>query len=124
MPVNDLYYLAREKLAEIVPSADKEHIRIWGEVDDEYAYSWFESLANAVNKKMVKGDSPLKHSYVFRLMSAQYNQGDKEVKNCIDVAFTENLFWNVPAEKAEPYWLILPTNLKELYIAFHHRTPL
>ena len=124
MPVIDLYYLARERLAEIVSRADREHIRIWDKVDEEFAYVWFESLAKAVNKMMIKGESPLKHSYIFRFMSTHYNQGDKAVKNCIDAAFTENLFWEVPAEKAEPYWRILPTNLKELYIGFHHRTPL
>ena len=124
MPVIDLYHLARETLAEIVPQADREHIRIFGEVDEEFAYSWFESLAKAVNRRMVKGEPPLKNSYIFRLMSVQYSQGDDEVRKCIDTAFTENLFWEVPAEKVAPYWQVLPTNLKELYIGFHHRTPL
>jgi len=40
------------------------------------------------------------------------------------VSFTENLFWNVPPDNAEQYWSLLPQRLKDLYVAFHQRSPL
>jgi hypothetical protein len=65
-----------------------------------------------------------KYAGIFRHISAAYGNGDAEVKNCIDVAFTENLFWQVKEEEAEPYWALLPSNLKELYVGFHGKNPL
>ncbi|WP_459874025.1 DUF7674 family protein [Endothiovibrio diazotrophicus] len=47
-----------------------------------------------------------------------------EVRNCIDVAFTENLFWQVKEENATPHWELLPSNLRDLHVGFHGRTPL
>jgi hypothetical protein len=47
-----------------------------------------------------------------------------EVRNCIDVSFVENLFWQVPANRAEGYWQQLPGPLKQLYLQFHRRAPI
>jgi hypothetical protein len=46
-----------------------------------------------------------------------------EVFKCLDVAFVENLFWQVPARKCEPYWERLPARFKALHLAFHGRSP-
>ncbi len=124
MPVLDFYYKTREKYPAITEKADREHIRNWHSLDLEFAYSWFESLANALNKEMSRGVAPKKYAGLFRHMSASFNNGDEEVRNCIDVAFTENLFWQVTSERAESYWELLPSNLKELYVNFHHQNPL
>ena len=119
MIVLELYNLIRGKYPDITKKADKEHIRIWGEIDPEFAYSWFESLANAINKEMVAGVTADKHLDLFTFIDSQFNFGDDKLKDCIDVAFTENLFWEVPVDKREPYWNILPERLKKLYINFH-----
>lgn len=50
--------------------------------------------------------------------------GSDDVKNAIHIAFTENLFWQIPARKALPYWETLPKNLQALYIGFHGHAPL
>ena len=50
MSVLDLYNECRGKFPEIAEIADVEHIRIWGEVDPEFAHLWFESLASATVK--------------------------------------------------------------------------
>ena len=123
MPVLEFYYETRKKFPVITEKADREHIRNWGDLDPEFAYSWFESLASVLNKEMRREVSPDKYSGVFKYMSTSFNNGDKEVRNCIDAAFTENLFWQVAADKAEPYWKLLPDNLKELYVNFHHKKP-
>jgi len=57
-------------------------------------------------------------------ISTQYKTGDEKIKDCIDVAFVENLFWRVPTEERISYWEGLPENLKELYVNFHQSKPL
>jgi len=124
MSVLDFYNNTRAKFPELTKKADKKHIEMWGEIDPEFAYSWFESLANALNEEMFKDVEALKYKELFSYISSNFNTGDKEVKNCIDVSFTENLFWKVPSLKAEPYWEVFPLNLKELYVNFHGKEPL
>ena len=119
MSVLKLYNTTRKRYPDITEKADKEHIRIWDEVDPEFAYSWFESLANAINKEMVEGVEAEIYIDLFNYLDFQFQAGDERTRNCIDVAFTENLFWDVPVKKQEPFWIILPATLKELYIKFH-----
>lgn len=124
MPILEFYNETREKFPLITEKADREHIRIWDDLDPELAYLWFESLAKALNSEMSSEVSPIKYKGLFLYMSATFNDGDKEVRNCIDVAFTENLFWKISSVKAQPFWELLPSNLKDLYVNFHHRNPL
>ena len=120
----ELYQAVRERFPEITTKADKEHINYWGNIDPEFAYSWFESLSKALNSEMLKGVSFKSHESLFSLITQSLAGCGKEVHTSIDVAFVENLFWQVPGPKAEPYWQELPGPLKELYVGFHHRTPL
>ena len=124
MTVLDFYNVTRENYPDATLKADKEHILRWGEIDPEFAYSWFESLAYALNNKMVSGVNAANYKELLEFISTQYSTGGEEEKNCIDVAFTENLFWEVPSIKAKDYWQLLPENLKELYVSFHWREPL
>ncbi|QTA80964.1 Uncharacterized protein dnl_32810 [Desulfonema limicola] len=124
MPLLDIYCEIREKFPIITEKADLEHVRNWGDIDPDFAYSWFESLANALNNEMTRNVSPKKYEDIFRYLSISFSNGDKEVRNCIDAAFTENLFWKVEAVKAKPYWELLPNNLKDLYVSFHRKNPL
>ncbi|SDS16286.1 DUF7674 family protein [Pseudomonas oryzae] len=120
----DLYIAVRSNFPEITAKADREHVRLWGELDAEFACSWFTSLANALNAEMCKGTNPERHAKLFAFISSSLENGSNEIHSCIDVSFTENLFWQVPAEKAAPYWQVLPEPLKDFYIGFHHRVPL
>jgi hypothetical protein len=120
----DLYNSVRTNFPDITAKADREHIRYWGELDPEFAYSWFQSLANALNAEMCKGTNHENHSKLFAFISGSLENCTKEIYTCIDVSFTENLFWQVPSEKAAPYWHALPEPLKELYLGFHRRAPL
>ncbi|RDH41181.1 DUF7674 family protein [Zooshikella ganghwensis] len=123
MPILDMYNQFRETFPDLTEKTDKEHIRRWSEVDPDFAYSWFESLANALNNEMNKKISVSKYSEVFEFIRSHFMNGNKEARNCIDVAFTENLFWQVKPENAKPYWDALPNVLKELYVDFHNRKP-
>ena len=122
--VLDLYNSVRSNFPDIAAKADREHIRYWGELDPEFAYSWFQSLANALNVEMRKGTSYENYSKLFTFISNSLVNCTKEIYICIDVSFTENLFWQVPGEKAAPYWQALPEPIKELYLGFHRRAPL
>lgn len=60
---------------------------------------------------------------LFKYFDMKFRTGGKEIKNCIDVSFVENLFWQVSPRNAAPVWTILPKNLQQLYIDFHGRAP-
>ncbi|WP_434339506.1 DUF7674 family protein [Motilimonas cestriensis] len=123
MTVLDLYNDFRAEFPDITEKADLEHIRLWDEIDPEFAYSWFGSLANALNYEMTVSASVKEYKALFEFFRSSYMKSDNDVKDCIDVSFVENLFWNVPPEKAVPFWEVLPDVLKQLYIGFHGRKP-
>lgn len=110
----------------ISAKADKEYARRWDDFTDSeyYSYSWFEALANALNSEMNRSVPEAEYRGLFSMISDSFEAGDEDVQKAIDVAFVENLFWQVPADKAASYWAALPENLKRLYVEFHHRTPL
>jgi len=116
----------KQKYPEISEKVDAEYLKQWGECDapEYYSYSWFEALANTLNKQMSWSVPAEKFSDLFSDISDAFKSGGADVKECIDVAFVENLYWQVAPEKAENYWVLMPDTLKELYVDFHHRTPL
>jgi hypothetical protein len=71
---------------------------------------------------MSHGIDPKAHRGLLARLERALNSSE-EVFKCLDVAFVENLFWQVPASKATPYWEQLPARFKALYQGFHHRTP-
>ena len=72
-----------------------------------------------MNKKV----SPSSYKNLFEEIGRGFSVGEEEVKKAIDVAFVENLFWQVSEKESEVYWAALPENLKSLYLGFHHRLP-
>lgn len=116
----------KERYPVLAAKADTEFERLWGDfVDDEYySYSWFEALANALNQEMKRGVGASECEELLSVISANFESGDDDVRQCIDVAFVENLFWQVSPDRSAAYWMALPENLKCLYIDFHSRSPL
>jgi hypothetical protein len=121
--VIDLYNVVRDRFPAIREKADRIHVRQWGELDPEFAYSWFESLAYALNGEMSAQIDFSVHEPLFGYISGVLPSAGEPVRKCIDVAFVENLFWRVPSAKCAPYWERLPLRLKELYLDFHRREP-
>ena len=121
--VLEMYNNFRTNYPEATELADNEHIRTWDEIGQDLPYSWFESLANAINAEMNRLTEAEKYKEIFEFIRNNYMLGNSEVKNCIDASFTENLFWQVPPNQAEPYWAIFPEKLKELYVEFHRSEP-
>ncbi|EAR09233.1 DUF7674 family protein [Reinekea blandensis] len=120
----ELFHAIREKFPEFLEAADKEHVRIWDEVTPETHYSWFESLANAINELMSSGEMLDSMARLFEYLSEVDLSSGIEIKQLIDVSFVENLFWEVSPGNAAKPWYLLPENLKKYYVEFHLGTPL
>ncbi|MGF1688577.1 hypothetical protein L4C36_18135 [Photobacterium japonica] len=119
----EMYEEFRIEFPGITAKADSIHVKQWGSLDPDDAYSWFESLANALNGEMRRGTAPTHYKDLFEYFRKKYLFEDDDIKNCIDVAFTENLFWQVNEEKSAPYWKQLPDTIKSLYKGFHGKSP-
>jgi len=72
MTVLELYHETRERFSDVAEMADREHLRIWGEIDPDLAYSWFESLANTLNNEMIEAVPAERYSGLFRYLSLSF----------------------------------------------------
>ncbi|KLV00469.1 hypothetical protein ABT58_12480 [Photobacterium aphoticum] len=117
-----MYKEFNDQFPDVSNKANHIHMAYWGEINDD-AYSWFASLATALNKEMIRQPPNKTHEAIFEFFRQHYLMGDAQTKNCIDVSLVENLFWQVPQNKIEPYWTLFPGKLKCLYEAFHGSPP-
>ncbi len=123
----EFFQSARAAFPEIAEKADRQHIAYWDEAPraEHDSYSWFESVARALNVEMKQGTYLPESQSFFQFVADVFEKAEgAEVKICIDVAFVENLFWQVAPKKLAPYWHALPPALKKLYVEFHARPPL
>lgn len=91
------------------------HERGW-ELEDVEDYLWVEALADVTNQSIHQRDERSFLGQV-ELVARQYDGGSKPMRNCIDVAYVENLMWNLPDHDKKWAWSRLPENLKKLYVA-------
>jgi hypothetical protein len=121
--VRDLEAALRQQFPESVTDVDRRHVEHWGSLDPEFTYSWFESLAHVPNAQMGRSSGQVRYDKIVKFMDEALPHGSSEVANCIDVAFVENLFWQVPSSNAELSWKRVPEPQKALYLAFHRVAP-
>ncbi|GAA5445473.1 hypothetical protein Misp06_03676 [Microbulbifer sp. NBRC 101763] len=76
---------------------------------------------NSEMKNKVAADN---YQALLETISSEYEHGESGIMKAIDVAFLENLFWQVNSDNARPYWEVMPKNLKWLYVGFHGQAPL
>lgn len=122
--VVEFYQAIHHKFPDISKKTDLLFMNDWGKFLPEYAYSWFEKLAYALNSEMNNRVSFLVYKPLFYFFNAILQNANDEINTCIDVAFTENLFWQLPEDKSGQYWIDLPESIKCLYLAFHGRPPI
>lgn len=123
MGIDEMYEDFRNRYPELTKAVDGRHAQIFESVQNETAYMWFESVAGALNAQMGNPKQRTEFASIFKYFDMKFRTGSKKVKNCIDVSFVENLFWEVRPKKAAPVWATLPKNLQQLYIDTHGRTP-
>jgi hypothetical protein len=121
-PIAQFYRETRDRFPSILAETDKLHLQTW-DMDDEWAYMWFHSLADMLNANMRKNASLDIAGSIFDYMRDRFMTGCGEVRNCIDVSFVENLFWQVTPDRSGPYWARMPDLLKRLYLGFHSKPP-
>lgn len=125
MDTNGSFYVAaRQAFPLLAGKADRHYIKYWDmQPSEEGAYSWFASLANALNEEMRRQAFLAESEKLFQFVAQTFGSSSDEVKRCIDVSFVENLFWQVPPSKSAAYWNQLPTMLQTLYVGFHSKPP-
>lgn len=125
MSLNSFCEFIKENYPDISSKADNIYNKYWNHlVEMEFSpYSWFEALANALNEEMRLKEFSSVYVELLDTISQEYRKGSAEVEKAIDVAFVENLYFHVAKDSAEPFWVIMPDNLKCLYVSFHGRTP-
>lgn len=123
MDIKGMYEEFRDQHPKLCKSVDAKHLKIWGNVGHETMFSWFESLASTLNDQMGMSEHRTEFGSVFNYFDKKFRNGTESIKNCIEVSFVENLFWQVNPQKAGPIWDMLPKNLQRLYIDFHGRPP-
>jgi hypothetical protein len=122
--VRALYLLIKASHPEIAKLADKFHHRRWGAtLEEDFEYAWFEALADALNEQMRMSVPAEQHANLLQTIASAFGSGDRAVKECVDVSFIENLFWQVPDRLAQAYWHQMPKPLAELYLTFHGKQP-
>ena len=119
----DFHQAIQQRFPELASAADQDFSDRWGAWDPCFAYSWFECLSRVVNGRMLQDAAPASLLPLFSFISAVLQDSSDEVADCIDVAFVENLFWQVPGPQALGFWAVLPPALRQLYLDFHHRAP-
>ena len=124
MSANDLYGAVRIKFPAMAERADLVFKELFGDSEPhDNPYTWFESLASVLNADM-RLETPFRvHESLLLFMDGAASRNCKEVSDCIDAAFVENLFYGVPPHKRVPYWAGMPPRLKEFYVAFHRHEP-
>lgn len=123
MSVLEMYHDFRRRFPEMAQAADTRHANIWDSVDDETVHSWFESLADAINDQISAAEKDTDLHSVFSFFDKQLQSSNIEVKNCIDVSFVENLFWEVLPSAAANAWDAMPNSMQQMYLKFHGQPP-
>ena len=119
------YHQFRALFPAISNRADKAYFQQWNEeLKPLFIYLWFENVAQVINNEMNTEADATRLITLFEYLNNQYKSADSLIKQYIDVAIIENLFWHVKPAHAKPYWQILPPTLKALYSDFHGQEPI
>ena len=121
--VLEFFTAAREKFPSVSARTDAIHIERLRDENLEFPFLWFENMAEVLNEDMREGVPYRDHAALFIFLTQQLGSGSDKVREYIDVAVVENLFWKVSADQARPWWRETPAALKQLYVGFHQRPP-
>ncbi len=123
MNIEDFHQEIQKLFPDFAETADAEFVRRFGKPDPEMIFHWFDDFAEGMNIKMRNGVKPKSFAKIFEYIKHKYLTENQEITHCIDVSIVENMFWKVSPEIAKPYWEMLPSVLKDLYVDFHLQSP-
>jgi hypothetical protein len=83
---------------------------------DEMTFLWMEAFADRTNDAMRAHDFERVKAHTEHL-AGQYRSGSAAVKNLIDVAYAENLMWDVKGKNRKLAWPHIGKDMQNLYIA-------
>lgn len=108
---------------ELTQQADLYFQHKYGQLDDDLLVLWFECLAAVLNQAMIKEVDYSEYRKFFNMIENVLKQGESSLVAYLDANLIENLFWNVPKEKACNYWQYLPSLIKSYYLRFFNKAP-
>ena len=82
---------------------------------DDSCHLWIETFADVTNI-LIAARNRKEVTKHFSFFSRQYLEGSEEIKNCIDVSYVENLFFDLPDEDKKWAWKLLSEDLKKVYV--------
>lgn len=76
--------------------------------------TWIERFCDTTNEAMANRDEQVVQAHL-SFVSRQLAETDLEGRRAIDVAYAENLMWNLDPEAKNWAWPRIPVNLQQLY---------
>lgn len=120
--MKSFYQLVREKFKSDAEQAEKIYEGKGWEKEDEAYFIWFECFADVTNTMMRRyNENDVKNHFSFFLF--HFESGTNIIKECVDVSYVENLFWELDKKTCKHFWPLLPKKMQVLYLKFHGRKP-
>ena len=91
-----------------------EWMRDRWEEPDEAPHIWVEAFADQTNEAALSGDWPVIREHT-EFMADAYRTGSSSVRSLVDVAYAENLMWNVEDAAKVIAWPHVAIEVRELY---------
>jgi hypothetical protein len=106
----------RQRFPEDAKRTDEWHMaRGWDERElDEAPHLWVEAFADRTTDAARATDWSLVKTHT-QFMAAEYLNGSEPVKKLVDVAYAENLLWNLEDSAKLEAWPHVDNVVKELY---------
>jgi hypothetical protein len=82
--------------------------------DDDAYETWLERFCDTTNEAIAHRDEQRVRAHL-SFMSQQLEIADDDMRRALDVAYVENLMWNLDLEAKRWAWHRIPSNLKQLY---------
>ena len=83
--------------------------------DDDAYETWLERFCDTTNDAMARRDEQRVDAHL-SFISHQLEHADDSMRRALDVAYAENLMWNLDLDGKRWAWPRIPSNLKALFV--------
>ncbi len=84
--------------------------------DDDAYETWLERFCDTTNDAMARRDEQRVKAHL-SFISQQLEHADDDMRRALDVAYAENLMWNLDLDAKRWAWPRIPSNLKQLFVS-------